>query len=447
MSGEAESAMDYMGGSSKADHLCVLVHGLWGNPNHMRNIAKSLRAEYSRDELYMLLAKRNSGSFTYDGIERGGERVCAEIEEELRAIQARGGKIRKLSIVGYSLGGLVSRYAVGLLYAKGILDTVECMNFTTFASPHLGVRTPLKGWHNSVWNVVGARSLSMSGRQLFTIDSFRDTGRPLLSVLADPSSIFMRGMRKFKRHTLYTNIVNDRSAVYYTTGIFKTDPYRRNMDNIKVNYLKGCEGVILDPVTPIAPRPKVSQPATISSVTATVVRWIKRIPFMILVAVFVPIGTIAFLCNSVIQTVRSSGRIKQHETGKTSLNIEEYRVPVLIKELRGEVENAYEALNSSQNQEYLATEDEDDDYDMGPEERSLLSRERRLSVPTQPTLALTAYQFEMIRSLDSLNWRKYPVWIHNDRHAHAAIIVRMEKKTFDEGWVVLKHFAYNEFLI
>lgn len=100
---------------------------LWGNPNHMRNIAKSLRAEYSRDELYMLLAKRNSGSFTYDGIERGGERVCAEIEEELRAIQARGGKIRKLSIVGYSLGGLVSRYAVGLLYAKGILDTVECM--------------------------------------------------------------------------------------------------------------------------------------------------------------------------------------------------------------------------------------------------------------------------------------------------------------------------------
>ncbi|KAJ6437156.1 lipase/serine esterase [Purpureocillium lavendulum] len=464
MAGEAESAMDYMGGSTQADHLCVLVHGLWGNPNHMRNIAKSLRSEYSRDELYMLLAKRNSGSFTYDGIELGGERVCAEIEEELRIIEARGGKIKKLSIVGYSLGGLVSRYAVGLLYAKGVLDAVECMrarhgirwsiridpsgqNFTTFASPHLGVRTPLKGWHNNVWNVVGARSLSMSGRQLFTIDNFRHTGRPLLSVLADPSSIFMRGMRKFKRHTLYTNIVNDRSAVYYTTGIFKTDPYRRNMDNIKVNYLKGCEGVILDPVTPIAPRPKVPHPATISSVTATVLSWVKRIPFMLLVAVFVPIGTIAFLCNSVIQTIRSSGRIKQHETGKTSLNIDEYRVPLLIKELRGEVENAYEALNSSQNQEYLATEDEDDDYDMGPEERSLLSRERRLSVPTQPTLALTAHQFEMIRSLDSLSWRKYPVWIHHDRHAHAAIIVRMEKKTFDEGWVVLKHFAGDEFLI
>jgi hypothetical protein len=100
---------------------------LWGNPTHMRNIAKSLRDQHSRDELYLLLAKQNSGSFTYDGVERGGERVCAEIEQEIREIESRGGKITKLSIVGYSLGGLISRYAVGLLYAKGLLDTVECM--------------------------------------------------------------------------------------------------------------------------------------------------------------------------------------------------------------------------------------------------------------------------------------------------------------------------------
>lgn len=93
----------------------------------MNNIAKTLRAQHSPDELYLLLAKRNSGSFTYDGIELGGERVCAEIIEELKAIENNGGKIRKLSVVGYSLGGLVSRYAVGLLYAKGILDSVECM--------------------------------------------------------------------------------------------------------------------------------------------------------------------------------------------------------------------------------------------------------------------------------------------------------------------------------
>ena len=93
----------------------------------MTNIAKSLRAEYSPDELYLLLAKRNTGSFTYDGIELGGERVCAEIIEEMRTIEEKGGKIKKLSIIGYSLGGLVSRYTVGLLETKGVLDTVQCM--------------------------------------------------------------------------------------------------------------------------------------------------------------------------------------------------------------------------------------------------------------------------------------------------------------------------------
>lgn len=53
--------------------------------------------------------------------------MCLEIEEELQLIERKGGKIKKLSLVGYSLGGLVARYAIGLLHAKGILDQVECM--------------------------------------------------------------------------------------------------------------------------------------------------------------------------------------------------------------------------------------------------------------------------------------------------------------------------------
>lgn len=412
----------------------------------MKNIAKCLRQEYSRDELYLLLARRNVGSFTYDGVERGGERVCAEIEEEMSLIESKGGKISKLSIIGYSLGGLVSRYLVGLLDAKGILDAVECMNFCTFASPHLGVRTPLKGWHNNIWNVVGARSLSMSGRQLFIIDNFRDTERPLLSVMADPQSIFMSGLRKFKRHTLYSNIINDRSAVYYTTCIQKTDPYRK-LDYITPNFVKGRSNVVLDPANPFTAKAKISNGHTYSSVWNACVGFLKKLPLYISIAIFVPIGVAAFLVNSCIQNIRSSNRIKLHEKGQLGVSPDEYRrFPLLIKELRGEVESAYEVLNSSQAQEYLATEDEDDDIDMDAEHRSLLVRERRLSIPTQPTLALAPCQFEMIRSLDTLNWRKYPVWIHNVRHSHGAIIARIDKKRYDEGYVVLGHYAQEEFL-
>lgn len=429
----------------------------------MRSVAKALRERYPADKLYILCTKRNSGSFTYDGIELGGERVVREIQDELEAIQNRGGKIKKLSVVGYSLGGLVARYAIGLLYAKGVLDELECMTFTAFASPFLGVRTPLQGTANHIWNVLGARTLSTSGRQLFTIDKFRDTGRPLLAILADPNSIFIKGLAKFQRRTLYTNITNDRSAVHYTTGISKTDPYTY-LDKIRVNYVKGYEEVILDPAHPVEQIPPYMWKKETFLESAW--KWTRRAPLILTLVVLVPIGIVAFLLNAVVQNVRSSKRIALHEKGQAGINIADYRPP-LLTEIRRGVEDAYEELSNFQSVEYLGLSDDEGDASE-PEktallgeseesiekvtakrasERNILRLERKQSQPGQPTLALAPCQFEMITGLDSVGWRKYPVWIHNDRHSHAAIIVRMEKKTFAEGHVVLKHWLNEEFLI
>lgn len=98
---------------------------LWGTPVHLANVAKALREKHSEETLNILVAKRNSGSFTYDGIETGGERLCQEIEEELESLAKQGQLIKKISIVGYSLGGLVARYAIGLLDSRGVFDKVE----------------------------------------------------------------------------------------------------------------------------------------------------------------------------------------------------------------------------------------------------------------------------------------------------------------------------------
>lgn len=323
------------------------------------------------------------------------------------------------------------------------------------------MRTPLRGWSNHIWNVLGARTLCMSGRQLFGIDKFRDTGKPLLAVLADPNSIFMSGLAKFKRHTLYTNITNDRSAVYYTTGIAKTDPYT-DLSKVKVRYLPGWEDVILDPDDPVSPATATAtEPEPLS---ASLEKWAKRIPFVLALAVFIPFGVVAFFVNSAVQTVRSSRRVRLHERGLAGINVEGYRVNLWIKEIREAVEGAYENLNSSQNQEYLdpsederdsgsgggegggpaAGSDEDDTDASGGE---ILSLERKQSRAAQPTLALAPYQFAAIQALDRLKWRKYPVWIHKHRHSHAAIIVRMEKPGFEEGKVVLRHWVTTEFLI
>ncbi|GAP85883.1 putative lipid particle protein [Rosellinia necatrix] len=440
--------MEFDGGNVSANHLCVLVHGLWGNPNHMNQVAKAIRAAHSEDELYLLLAKRNSGNFTYDGIELGGERVCVEIEEEIEAVRRKGGNITKLSIVGYSLGGLVARYAIGLLYAKGVLDKVEPVNFTTFATPHLGVRAPLQGLYDNIWNRLGARILSESGRQLFIVDKFRDTGRPLLSILADPDSIFITGLKMFKRRTLYSNIINDRTVVHYTSMITKTNPYQ-DVTKIKPRYVKGYEDVIIDttnPVSPLAPRhPK----STIGSVAADGLSYIKNGPYILALTIVLPLGLTAFLLNSVVQTIRSSRRIQLHETGQAGIQIEKYRMPIWIKEFQGTVEDVYENLNSSQKQAYLTgSEDDQSSHDsLDRVEIAIPDLERQHSRPHLPTLALAPCQFDMITSLNSVGWRKHPVWIHKVRHSHAAIIVRTDRESFSEGNIVLKHWLDEEFLM
>ncbi len=326
----------------------------------------------------------------------------------------------------------------------------------------------------------------MSGRQLFIIDKFRGTGRPLLSVLADPDSVFIKGLALFKRRTLYTNIVNDRSAVYYTTGISKTDPFQE-LDKIQIKYVPGYEDVVLDPVEPYTPpEPVTAEPLPFfTRLTTTGRAFLNRIPLTLALIIFIPIGAVAFLINSAIQTAWSTRRIRLHEAGRAGIQISSYRAPLLIS-MRGAVEETYENLNSAQDNEYLPSGNEEEALDSDPPTSTWRDRsespigngaesetsplEKPGSSPSRspsvdsinaaddpvrppsrsldvPMLALTPDQFAMIHALDNVGWRKYPVYIHKNRHSHAALIVRMNKRSFSEGFIVLRHWLDEEFLI
>ncbi|PKX92254.1 lipase ROG1 family protein [Aspergillus novofumigatus IBT 16806] len=445
--------------AQKVDHLCVLVHGLWGNPSHLDYLAASLRERYGEDRLYILAAKRNSGNFTYDGIELGGERLAHEIEDTLGALAAEGTHIKKLSVIGYSLGGLVARYALGLLHARGWFDKLEPVNFTTFVSPHVGVRMPLKGIRDHIFNGLGARTLSMSGRQMFMVDEFRDTGRPLLSILADPDSIFIQALAKFRNRSVYANIVNDRSTAFFTTALSTTNPFQ-DLENMNVNYVKGYEPVVIDPDNYFLPPKKQEPPSFVSRLWQQVKGTLTQVAISLLVMVFVPIGVVLYLVNAAVQTYRSHQRIRLHEDGKAGVLLSNYRVPVIVKDMQNAVEDAFESANAMQDPDYLPNS-----RNRGGKEESLprtpaVSKtgaiENQIDTPDETsssspdkqrdsTLALTPAQFSIIESLNSVGFRKYPVWIHNHSHSHAAIIVRMAKKGFEEGKVVVKHWLDNEF--
>ena len=415
------------------------------------------------EKLHILVAETNSNTFTYDGIDLGAERVTQEIETYVEGLEKNGSEIKKLSIVGYSLGGLVARYIIGLLYSKGWFERMKPVNFTTFATPHLGVKTPLLGIQYKVLNFLGSRSLSTSGRQLFTIDTFRDTNRPILSVLADPGSIFMLALAQFSHRVLYANIINDRSAPYYTTSISATDPYT-NLDAVSINYLPGYAPNIIDPTDPVHLKAPAIEPPLIARLANGTQGLLMKIPFFALLSVAIPIGSVIFLINSGVQQVRSQKRIRLHEEGKAGIGLGSYRIPFMVENARSAIEGAFENVNARQGQQYLPGTASDDsregknsdgqqqnghaekDFQSGYRTSSDLKRTSSAGSEF-PILALTAEQFEMVRALDEVGFRKYRVHIHTVRHTHAAVIVRNQKPSFDEGKVVVGHWLDEEFEI
>jgi hypothetical protein len=322
------------------------------------------------------------------------------------------------------------------------------------------VRTPLIGTHNHIWNVLGARALSTSGRQLFTIDNFRDTGKPLLAILADPDGVFIQGLAQFKHRSLYANVVNDRTVTYYTAAISRIDPYVK-LEDIKINYVKGYSSVIIDGENPVSAKEPEALPAFTQRLRTGTQTLFTRLPIAAFLVVFLPIGSVAFVLNSAIQSFRSQQRIRLHEEGKAGIDIQGYRSS-LINNVRREFEDMFENVNNTQDQEYLLDGSEElatpksqitthknspshsstalmSDMD-GVDEKAVNNVNNGLEFPT---LALTPAQFAMIDALDGIGFKKHPVYIHKHRHSHAAIIYRRTGPSFDEGKVVMKHWLDN----
>ncbi|KAK4704506.1 hypothetical protein P7C70_g1702, partial [Phenoliferia sp. Uapishka_3] len=123
-------------------HLLVICHGLWGTRAHVAYLGKSaleqcvcfsylllpstsaeaptppsatVHRSSSSDtfddanvRLIVLPASQNEDTRTYDGIDYCAERVVTEIDAEVKRIEEDGGTVKRFSIVGYSLGGLVA---------------------------------------------------------------------------------------------------------------------------------------------------------------------------------------------------------------------------------------------------------------------------------------------------------------------------------------------------
>lgn len=113
--------------------------------------------------------------------------TTSQIEDKVQAIEDSGRQVTRFSITGYSLGGLVSRYIIGILRYKGFFDKVTPVNFTTIATPHLGLLR-YSTLFSSVAHGLGPTLLGRTGSQFYAKDEYADTGKPLVEVMAEKSA-------------------------------------------------------------------------------------------------------------------------------------------------------------------------------------------------------------------------------------------------------------------
>ncbi|KAI9440711.1 DUF676-domain-containing protein [Lactarius indigo] len=229
---------------AKSVHLLVLIHGMWGNPSHlasMHRIMEQTRVHQSSDnpdgtELHVMLAEANQAESTYDGIDWGGERVASEIFQEIEKLEKRDKKVTRFSVTGYSLGGLLARYVVGILHQREFFVAVTPVNFNTIATPHIGL-LEYPSLRSRLSSIVVPRFFSRTGQQFYAVDRWSNTGKSLLEIMTDPAHVFYQGLRLFPHIRIYANAINDATVPYLTAYVDLEDPFiNHTTDNLAVEY-------------------------------------------------------------------------------------------------------------------------------------------------------------------------------------------------------------------
>lgn len=225
---------------SAPTHLFVLLHGLYGTPGQMAHIRDQILSTMPPGEAAVLVVTQNSTrpTATHDGVAAGGRRAA----EETAAFVAARPSLRYLSVVGFSLGGLYSRFMVGLLYEwnalRGTVTSLQPapgpapggswrgppllpVSFLTVATPHLGSPWLSLG-RLFAWILGGL--LPSTYRQLFLADvrkqqAQQQAQRPLLLEMTSPGSSFMRGLALFHTRTTVAHAWGDLLAPFPTASI------------------------------------------------------------------------------------------------------------------------------------------------------------------------------------------------------------------------------------
>ncbi|WVR04562.1 hypothetical protein IAU60_001569 [Kwoniella sp. DSM 27419] len=472
-------------------HLVVLIHGLWGSPAHLAAANEELErawadsrsrsssgceeghvkvkdvggleedpvvttrlagGEEQAGELVIMIAGGMTSQLTYDGVDVCASRVAYEVDEKVAELEKDGKVVDKFSLMGYSLGGLVARYLVGLLHSRSpsFFDQHHPVSFSTISSPHYGIpiyNTLLSttlGW-------LGSRVMSRSGEQLWVADKYSEEDpRPLLEIMADPRSVFYQGLEHFDRREIYASAINDHSVPYPTAAIEPVDHFAQ-WDERNISVEADSDGIIQswkleedddegDKKKRVYGQKKKSRWGSSVGTLPPVLRY--RFPFnyiiLLLFPIMLPLIVILILCRQSLDSRRSRRRLQQLASASSSSSGN--RSPagsasgLSIQALRQGIRRIERDLES----DLIGSVDVDTPFH-GPAMDPGHPRDVTLKINLKDS------QLRMSLWLNALPMKKYITWWPEVANAHATAIVRDPKQfpAHERGRGLLKLWAKN----
>ncbi|KAF9460509.1 DUF676-domain-containing protein [Collybia nuda] len=419
-------------------HLLVIIPGLWGIPDHVAELERTIHENYATGgpggvELRVHVAKSNCEESTVDGVDWGGERVTREVLHKVAALEESGNsKITKFSITGYSLGGLIARYVIGILHQRQFFENIVPVNFNTIATPHIGLPR-YSTLISSLVASLGPKLLSRTGEQLFCVDQWSPSGRSLIEVMADPDRVFYQGLSKFQYLRIYANAINDTVVPYVTSAIDVVDPFAARWTNgieieISEEYSPLIKNYTLPPVPPTPPNKTALSPGWFRNRAPTIpflpptlhVRFPLNIGVYTLLPILAPLGISVTLVYLVFAARSSRARIRLLESDEAG----EQTLIRILADLERNVETTVADL----------VDGADPGPTLRPSNKSKVSPEQPILTPLQQNVAM---------SLNKLPFKKERAYIENVQNSHAVILCR-DLKRFDAhkmGAGILRHWA------
>ncbi|ODQ57953.1 hypothetical protein WICANDRAFT_34343 [Wickerhamomyces anomalus NRRL Y-366-8] len=400
-----------MGKTTEEGHLFVLVHGLWGGASHLRAIEETIHSTVSDStEKICTIRPKSSALFkTYDGIEIVGQRMLIEVLQEVQhLLHVDGIAITKISFVGYSLGGLISRYIIGELEKLKFFETVEPQYFTTFASPHLGVCFFKPRYR--ILNILGTSLLGLVGRELF----ISDQGKILVQL---SEGDYIKGLERFKKRFLFANIRHDRSVNFYTAYITNKNPFEQHWDQLDLKFDFDEDLLSTYTVRGIDIKPRIVnlQKSTFRDENyqpekPTIGRRLEYAGVLLLVCCVLPFWI------PIVFTASTIGSITSYFIVKT------YKGPD-IDALR-DLANS-KNINKSEGSEISDNEEEDNEpFQERMEDATGEALENQYEIfQKTEALPLDKDREYILQNLNNLNWIKFAVYV-NVLNAHDGIIAR-----------------------